>query len=340
MTGGTALKAARQMVRVAALLAAALLLTSLHLPAALAQRGQLREINLDWATYSPTSLVLKKFGWVEEEFAKDGIKVNWVYSVGSAAAIESLRSRAVHFASTAGVVALNARAQGVPVKSVYIFSKPEWTALVTRPDTGIQRIADLKGKRVAAYVGTDPWFFLLRALEVHGLSSRDVTIVNIPHPEGRIALERGDVDAWAGLDPHMADVQLRRGYPLFYRNPDFNTYGTLNVLEDFLRDHPDIVRRVIALYERARQWTLANLEEAAQILAEAGQIDLDVARIELFERTDLSNPVPGDAIYDTLKGTIPLLKAIPNNLPRWANPEQALETLFVTEHIEAVLAGR
>ena len=318
--------------------AAALLLALLLVP--VAHGHEVTEISLDWATYSPTSLVLKKFGWVEEEFAKDGIRVKWVYSVGSAAANESLRYRAVDFASTAGAAALNARAQGVPLKSVYIYAKPEWAALVTRPDTGIRSVADLKGKKVAAYVGTDPWFFLLRALEVHGLSSRDVTIVNIPHPEGRIALERGDVDAWAGLDPHMADVELRRGYVLFYRNPDFNTYGTLNVLEDFLRDHPDIVRRVIALYERARLWTLEHPEEAAQILAEAGQIDIEVARLELFQRMDFTNPVPGQHVYETLKGTVPLLRAIPNNLPRWANPDQALDTMLVTEHIEAVLAGQ
>lgn len=294
-------------------------------------------ISLDWATYSPTSLVLKHFGWVEEAFAEDGIEVKWVYSVGSAAANESLRYRAVDFASTAGASALNARAQGVPLKSVYIYSKPEWTALVTRPDSGIKSVTDLKGKKVAAYVGTDPWFFLLRALEEHGLSSRDVTIINIPHPEGRIALERGEVDAWAGLDPHMADVQLQSGFVLFYRNPDFNTYGTLNVLESTLNDHPDIVKKVIRLYERARRWALENPEETAKILAEYGQIDLEVAKIELFERTDFSNPVPDENVYATLAATVPLLEAIPNNLPRWANAKQALDTLLVPDFIQEVL---
>ena len=84
--------------------------------------------------------MLKEKGWVEEALAPRGIAVKWVFSIGSAAANEHLRSRAVDFASTAGAAALNARAQGVPLKSVYIFSKPEWTALVTRPDTGITSV--------------------------------------------------------------------------------------------------------------------------------------------------------------------------------------------------------
>ena len=137
----------------------------------------------------------------------------------------------------------------------------------------------------------------------------------------------------------LADVELKSGYLLFYRNPDFNTYGTLNVLEETLRDHPDIVQEVVHLYERARRWTIAHPEEAAQILAEYGRIDLDVARKELLERNDFGDPVPGRHVYDTLAATIPLLKAIPNNLPRWADPEKALDELLVTQWAqEALLA--
>src|SRR5690606_1525088 len=108
--------------------------------------AQLREVRLDYATYSPLSLILKHFGWAEEEFAADGITVRWVFSLGSANANENLRSRAVDFASTAGAAALNARAQGVPLKSVYILLQPEWTALVVRADSGITSVDQLRGK--------------------------------------------------------------------------------------------------------------------------------------------------------------------------------------------------
>lgn len=310
------------------------LLLGLCTPGALAQ---LREVRLDYATYSPLSLIIKHFGWAEEEFARDGIAVRWVFSLGSSVANENLRSRAVDFASTAGAAALNARAQGVPLKVVYILQQPEWTALVVRADSGITRVEDLRGKRIAALLGTDPWFFTLRTLEEYGLSNRDVTIVNIPHPEGRIALQRGDVDAWAGLDPHMADAQLTNGNVLLYRNLDFNTYGTLNVLESFLQQHPDVVERVLGLYERARRWALDHPEEATQILAEYAQIDLQVARLQMGERIHFIDPVPGDAVYAALEAIIPLLLDIPNNLPRRADPWQALDTLFHTESVIRVV---
>ncbi len=63
-------------------------------------------IRLDYAYYNPVSLVLKEKGWLEEELAKDNIKVQWVLSLGSNKALELLNSRSIDFGSTAGAAAL------------------------------------------------------------------------------------------------------------------------------------------------------------------------------------------------------------------------------------------
>src|SRR5699024_10640434 len=127
--------------------------------------GKPDKIRLDFAYYSPTSLVLKKFGWVEEEFENDDIKIEWALSQGSNKALEFLNSNSVDFGSAAGAAALMSKANGAPIKNVYIANKPEWTALVTNQDSDIQTIEDLKNKKVAATLGTDPYIFLLRALD-------------------------------------------------------------------------------------------------------------------------------------------------------------------------------
>jgi sulfonate transport system substrate-binding protein len=158
-------------------------------------------LRLDWAYYSPVSLVLRDRGLTEREFAQDGIKIEWVLSLGSNKALEYLTGNSVDFGSTAGAAALLAKANGVPIKAVYIYAKPEWTALVTLKDSPIAKVEDLRGKRIAVTRGTDPHIFLLRALALHGMKSQDVKMVLLQHPDGKIALECGDVDAWAGLDP-------------------------------------------------------------------------------------------------------------------------------------------
>ena len=48
-----------------------------------ARAAKLDTIRVDYAYYNPVALVLKDKGWVEEEFGKDGTKVEWVLSLGS-----------------------------------------------------------------------------------------------------------------------------------------------------------------------------------------------------------------------------------------------------------------
>src|SRR5437763_15901513 len=176
----------------------------------------------------------KQEGLLEKEFANDGIAIRWVQTLGSNKALEFLSAGSIDFGSTAGSAALVARINGNPIKSVYVYSRPEWTALVTTKDSGINKVADLKGKKVAMVRGTDPHIFAVRALLTAGLTDKDITPVLVQqHADGGNLLIRGDVDAWAGLDPMMAQHEVNEGARLFYRNRDANTWGILNGREAF-----------------------------------------------------------------------------------------------------------
>jgi sulfonate transport system substrate-binding protein len=258
------------------------------------------EIRIDWATYNPVSMVLKYKGLLETEFAKDGIGVRWVQSLGSNKALEFLNAGSIDFGSTAGSAALLGRINGNPIKSIYVYSRPEWTALVTRKDTAINKIEDLKGKRVAVTRGTDPHIFLVRALQSVGLSEKDIVPVLLQHPDGKIALIRGDVDAWAGLDPMMAAAQVEDGARLFYRNKAANTYGILNSSEDFLNKYPDLAKRVLAIYEDARKYCLANYDDEKRVFVGVTKLSDAVVDIQLKERTELTFNRIGPQQRDTI----------------------------------------
>ena len=264
-----------------------------------ARGAPLRELRVDWATYNPVSLVLRQQGLLETEFARDGIAVRWVQSAGSNKALEFLNAGSLDFGSAAGAAALIGRAGSNPIRSVYVFSHPEWTALVTLGDSPIRTVADLRGQRVAVTRGTDPHTFLIRALAEAGLSERDVKLVLLQHADGRTALERGDVAAWAGLDPIMASAEVEGGARLFYRRAEANTWGVLNVREAFAAEHPEVVGRVLARYEQARAWAVANPRELRAMLAAATKLpDAVIAR--QMERTDLSSGRIGPAQAGTV----------------------------------------
>ena len=270
------------------------------LPTSLLAADKPKEIRIDWATYNPVSMVLKEKGLLEKEFAKDGISIRWVQTLGSNKALEFLNAGSIDFGSTAGSAALVAKINGNPIKSIYVYSQPEWTALVTRKDTSIQKIEDLKGKRVAVTRGTDPHIFLVRALLSEKLTERDITPVLLQHPDGKTALVRGDVQAWAGLDPMMAQAEVEDGAKLFYRNKEANTWGILNVREEFLKDHPDLVKRVLAVYEQARKHSLANYNDVKRVFIAATKLPETVVDKQLKERTELTHSKIGAPQRDSI----------------------------------------
>jgi sulfonate transport system substrate-binding protein len=137
--------------------------------------------------------------------------------------------------------------------------------------------------------GTDPHIFLVRALQSVGLTEKDIIPVLLQHPDGKTALIRGDVQAWAGLDPMMAQAEVEDGAKLFYRKPEANTCGILNAREQFLKDHPELVARVLKVYEEARKHSLANYDEVKKAFIAVTKLPEPVVDKQLKERTELTH---------------------------------------------------
>lgn len=289
---------------------------------------------LDWATYNPLSLVIKEEGLLQD-IVGDGVEITWVQSAGSNKANEALRAGAIDVGSTAGSAALLARANGTPIHTVAVYSQPEWSALVVPADSDITSVADLAGRSVAATIGTDPYFFLLQALDEAGVSADDITLQNLQHADGRIALENGSVDAWAGLDPIMAASQEGTGTELIYRNIDFNTYGFLNATEAFLAESPDLAQAVVDAYAQAQEWAAENPEEVVTLLAEAAEIDPAIAERVIADRTNLAiDLVPGAEQQAVLEVVAPILVSN-GDVASQENVDEALATLFDPTFAEA-----
>ncbi|TBU93285.1 aliphatic sulfonate ABC transporter substrate-binding protein [Stutzerimonas kirkiae] len=261
---------------------------------ALAQGKPVKQITLDYATYNPVGLVLKEKGFLEEELAADGISVRWVQTLGSNKALEFLNAGSIDFGSTYAAAALVGRINGNPIKSVYVYTRPTGVALLKPAGSTLASAAELKGKRVAVTRGTDPHIFLIRALAKHGLNEKDIQSVLLQHGDGRLALARGDVDAWAGLDPLTAAAEIENGAQIFVDDPELSTWGFLNVREAFAQEHPELVKRVLAAYERARLYSLEHPDEVATALVALARLPENIIARQL-QREDLSQSRIGAA---------------------------------------------
>jgi len=290
-------------------------------------------LKLDYAYYAPTSLVVKEQKLLEKALPNTQIK--WVFSQGSNRSLEYLNSGSVDFSSTAGLAAVLSRANGSPIKTVYIQSQPEWTALLVAKNSPIKSLKDLKGKKIAATKGTDPFLFTLQALETAGLNKKDVQLVHLQHPDGKTALERGQVDAWAGLDPLMASAQVQSGAKLLYRNVGFNSYSVLSTKEQFASQSPEAIEAVIKAYEQARKWAKANPAKLAELLARESKLPIAVAKLQL-SRTNFDQNIPTVKHINALKksGTILTEEDL---VRKGTNVNQVIDQLFDAKYANKVV---
>lgn len=74
----------------------------------------------------------------------------------------------------------------------------------------------------------------------------------------------------------------------------------LNVREAFANAHPDAVKRVLAAYEQAREWSIANPDELKKQLVEVTKLPDAVIERQLKERTDLSYSKVGQQQKDSI----------------------------------------
>jgi sulfonate transport system substrate-binding protein len=288
-------------------------------------------VNIDFATYNPLSLIIKDQGWIEKTLGPK-VKVNWIQSAGSSAANQLLLAGSVDVGSTAGSAALLARSNGSPIKTIDVFSQPDWSAILVPAGSSITSVKDLKGKSIAAAKGTDPYFFLLQSLAKFNVPLDSVKVQNLAHADGKTALESGSVDAWSGLDPLLSASVVNAGTKIIYDNPAFNSYGFLNATESFLTKSPDIAQVVVNAYEKARAFAIKNPAQTEAILAKVAGIDPAIAKNVIEKRTNFDiSPVPGAKQAAVLKVIGPVFVQT-GNVANQGLIDTALKSLFDTSY--------
>jgi sulfonate transport system substrate-binding protein len=92
----------------------------------------------------------------------------------------------------------------------------------------------------------------------------------------------------------MAAAEVESGAKLFYRKAEANSWGILNVRQAFAEENPALVRKVIAAYEEARAYALANPEAVKKVLIDATKLSGPVIDRQLT-RTELTHSAIGPA---------------------------------------------
>ena len=137
-----------------------------------------------------------------------GYKINWKQFGGGGEVIKAMASGAVQVGEVGSAGISAAVSRGEPLELFWIIDDiGDAEALVAKKGSGITKVADLKGKRVAMPFNSTTHFHMMVALDQAKIPASEVKILNMRPPEVRAAWQRGDIDATFIWDPVLADAK-------------------------------------------------------------------------------------------------------------------------------------
>ncbi len=141
-----------------------------------------------------------------------GYKINWKMFGGGGDVIKAMASGEVPIGEVGSSPATAAAAQGLDVQVVWIIDDiNDAEQLVVSAKSGITKLADLKGKKIATPLASTAHYQLMFALTKAGMNPKDVQIMNMRPPEIAAAWERGDIDGSFIWDPVLSKLRAAGG---------------------------------------------------------------------------------------------------------------------------------
>lgn len=175
--------------------------------------------------------------------------------------------------------------KGAPLVVVGTVNQVTNIAMQALESSGINTVADLRGKTVAVPQGGAYAFLFPLFLELNGLTEQDVTVANVPFESMVASLLEGNVDAIVGgQDSHVALVEQNAKFKDFL----FADYGVSAVAhsifttEKYLEENPEGVRKFVAATLQGWTSALDDPEQAIAAIKSHSPDSVDErARIEL-----------------------------------------------------------
>ncbi len=218
------------------------------------------------------SIVEKKLGLLEKEFAKDKIAVQYPEITVGSKQTEAMAAGSLDFAhALGGTSAILAAANGVDLKIIAIYSRaPKAFVVLTKGDK-IQKVSDLKGKKVAGPKGTILHQLILAALAKEGLKPDDIQFISMDLPSSAAALMNGSVDAALSAGPDAIRAEKAGARVLTTGEGLVEATIVTAVRGEFLQKHPDLVKRFLKTHTAAIEHMRSKPDEVlAMTAAETG----------------------------------------------------------------------
>jgi sulfonate transport system substrate-binding protein len=255
--------------------------------------------------------------------------------------LNQLASKNVDAIDMSFALAAKAFEDGVPLKVTGV-ATAVLGAIVARKDAGLTKVEDLKGKKVAAVVGTST-FFDIRALTLKGYGfdlQKDTQIVTATAPPDMVTLlGKKEVDAIIAWQP-ITDSVVLRGEGVYLakqidlwrkatgRPTGFPVHVCYLVHNDFLKAHPAIARDLNDAQKDAVELWYGKPDRAKAIVAEVTKLPPNVIDVAYTETVKMLSGLPDEQV-ETLIAQLKINKEfgfLKSDL--WDNPDRIRKEFF------------
>ncbi len=226
---------------------------------------------------------------IEQAFAGQGVTVEWVFFKGAGPAVnEALTNRQLDFTALGDLPAIIGRSVGVDTRLVLTLAPRSEYYVVARPGVGIRGVADLRGRRVAFHKGTATQLAANRMLKAHGLTEKDLRVVNLDLAAQTAAFQSGDIDALFGnlAVLRLQDLGIAEVVHDTKADPASSTQTYILVSEAFATRYPQTTQRVVGALLGTAAWASdeARRDEVVRHWGETGSISEATYRREYRTR--------------------------------------------------------
>ncbi len=237
-------------------------------------------------------------GWYEERL---GVEVQWfTYNAGpSVAEAIFARSLDVSYIGPSPVLNAYAKSKGTEMR-ILSGAATGATALVVRPDAGIEKPEDFRGKVIATpQLGNTQDVEARAWLVKHGfkvtLTGGDVTVLPTQNPDQLSLFAKGDVDAVWTVEPWVSRLELEANGKIFLEDRE-TTITLLAARADFVTGQPELARKLVAAHQELTQWIIDHPQEAREMVK--------------AELKALTTAAPSDALLDKALARVVLTNEI------------------------------
>ena len=224
------------------------------------------------APLSSLSIIAHEKGFFKEE----GLDIEVRSFTSGKLALDAVVGGAADFGTVAETPIMRAGFANADLKIIStITTTSNDSKVIARKDKGISIFKDLKGKKVATFIGTNAEYFMYSYLKSEGMTVNDIKLTNLQPPDMVAALVRGDIDAYFVWEPHIYNAKKQLGdNAIIFSNKDVYT-ATFNIIipSKFAQENPEDAKKFIRALIKAENFAKQNRDEAISIVAT--QIGMD-----------------------------------------------------------------